>query len=97
MPYTLTLTADERRAMDWIGGRYWWGDDLRAVLMGDCLMMDDETERHSEWDDNTDLTFRVPEHVAWTIQSELEAEDGFMPCAGRELSAKLRQFCDSIV
>lgn len=83
--------------MDWIGGRYFWGDQLGSLLTGDCFTLDNDTEHRTEWDDSEDITFRVPENIAWTIRDNLEAEDSWMPCAGSELSAKLRQFCDRIV
>jgi hypothetical protein len=95
MPYTLTLTKSEREAMEWIGDRYYWGRKLLDILTirGDAVM---ELDTADAWG-YCDVTYTVPEHVAWEIRDNLESEDGFMPCAGSELSAKLRQFCDSIV
>ncbi len=57
--YTLTLTADERRAFDWVGDRY--NSGKVADLLTDCLPED------REWGDDGDITFHIPEHVAWEI------------------------------
>lgn len=96
MPYTLTLTDDELDAMDWVGHRYWWGNDM-ATALDEC-----PNDIPDSWDSGEQaypptVTYTVPEHVAWTIRDNLEAEDSWMPCADDELAAKLRAFCDRIV
>ena len=65
--YLLTLTADERRAFDWVGYRY--NSGKVADLLLDCIPED------REWGDNTDITFTIPEHVAWQINELAEEED----------------------
>jgi hypothetical protein len=35
--YTITLTKDDRRAMDWVGDRYSHGTDLRRVLEAEAV------------------------------------------------------------
>ncbi len=57
--YSLTLTADERQAFDWVGSRFNSGEV--ADLLLDCMPED------REWSDDTDITFNIPEHVAWQI------------------------------
>jgi hypothetical protein len=54
--YSLTLTADERRAFDWVGHRYNSGE------VADLLM--DSIPEDREWHDDGDITFLIPEHVA---------------------------------
>jgi len=65
--YTLTLTADERRAFDWVGDRY--NSGKVASLLRDCIPED------REWSDDGDITFTIPEHIAWEI-NELAEEEG---------------------
>ena len=50
--YSLTLTADERRAFDWVGDRY--NSGKVADLLIDCIPED------REWGDDGDITFRDP-------------------------------------
>jgi len=95
MPYTLTLTASERKAIDWVGYRYWWGNNLYCALWSESELVNGADAEG--WDDDTAFTFRVPEHVAWSIRDNLEAEDSWMPCACKEMADKLRSFCDRIV
>ncbi len=84
--YKLTLTKEERKAVDWIGGRYRHGHDLRTLLLG-CVSV-------VEWDDDGDATYEIPEYVAWDI-SEIVGEG--LDCFGDELRSKLYAFRDDIV
>ncbi len=54
--YSLTLTAEERRAIDWVGDRYNSGKGVGLVL--DCNPAD------RAWSDDGDITFPISEHVA---------------------------------
>ncbi len=101
MAYTLTLTAADRKAIDWIGARYTNGNDLYKLLWK-------ESEQHQgawanydsedrDWDAPTDITFKVPEYAAWQIRDNAECEDGSWPCFSPELAAKMQAFVDSIV
>jgi hypothetical protein len=85
----LTLTADERDAFDWVGGRYHAGR-VAALLLG-CLTESDD------WAGPDDITFRVPEHVAWEIGELRDDESGSWPCFADGLRAKLNEFCDRVV
>lgn len=92
MPYTLTLTKDERKAIDWVGHRYSNGNDLYKLLTDGEMTPDDR-----DWSDDGDITFKVPEAVAWEIKENAEAEDGFWPCFSGELASKMQRFIDGIV
>ncbi len=87
--YTLTLTADERRAFDWVGDRY--NSGKVADLLTDCLPED------REWGDDGDITFHIPEHVAWEINELAEDEDYAWACFAPALVAKLNDLCWGIV
>lgn len=104
--YYLTLTKKDRDAIDWIGHRYSHGDDLRRVLIpcyvGDLMednrfirRMSYQFEDGSPWDSWEDLTFQVPEHLAWKI-AELCREDG-MACFSPKLLSKFNDFLNKIV
>lgn len=86
----LTLTSDERKAFDWIGNRYATGDDVAMRLRR--LLADGH-----EWDDAGDITFSIPEHVAWEISELSASEDSLWPCFADGLKSKMQTFCDSIV
>jgi hypothetical protein len=90
--YTLTLTRDERRAFDFVDGRYANGTDMIRVLI-----FDTHFDENAEWDGNYDITFTIPEHAAWMIR-EMAKEDNYLwPNFAPELAAKMQTFVDSIV
>lgn len=89
--YTLTLTQGERRAIDWIGDRYAHGNDLYYRLWHDSTAVPDD----ADWDSPADITFTVPENVAWQIQEIVKADN--LACFAPELVSKLQEFCDRIV
>ena len=87
--YSLTLTPGERQAFDWVGDRY--NSGKVADLLIDCIPED------REWGDDSDITFTIPEHVAWQI-NELAEEEGYTwVCFAPALEAKLNDLCWSIV
>jgi hypothetical protein len=87
--YSLTLTADERRAFDWVGNRY--NSGTFADLLIGCIPED------RGWDDDGEITFLIPEHVAWEID-ELAEEEGYSwACFAPALVSKVNDFCWSIV
>lgn len=90
--YRLTLTHDERQAIDWIGGRYAHGDQLYRLLC-ECDATPETAD--FDWDDERDITYRVPEHVAWRIVDVI-AEDS-LACFAGELQDKLYAFGNRIV
>lgn len=89
--YQLTLSRAERQAIDWIGNRYWNGNELFTLLWCDSSV-EGNTD---EWDAPEDITFMIPEHVAWIIQENAESE-GF-PCFSPELSEKFYTLMNQIV
>ena len=91
--YHLTLTCDERRAIDWVGYRAHCGDALYRLLWGESPHEPDD----ADWDDPRPITFHIPEHVAWRIRDNWEEEDCGWYCFGDELSAKLDRLINSIV
>lgn len=92
--YHLTLSSGERRAIDFVGNRYPSGDQLRDVLM-DCIPSD------ADWSEDGDITFNIPEHMAWEINDlyEEESEGGHSgyPMFDDELMEKMHEFIDHIV
>lgn len=91
MPYLLTLSAGERKAIDWVGDRYRHGDELYSLLWTECQSEDNS----QDWDDPDAITFVVPEPAAWVI-SEIVEEDG-LACFGDDLRSKLYEFVGKIV
>jgi hypothetical protein len=87
--YSLTLTADERRAIDWGGDRY--NSGKVADLLMECIPED------REWSDDGDIRFLIPEHVAWEIHELAEEEEYTWTCFAPALTAKLNEFCRGIV
>ena len=100
--YKLTLTKSERDAIDWIGNRYSTGDDFYKLL-SNCkqFIIDPETGApdydFDDWDCKWDITFEVPEHIAWSIRELFEDEDMLFPCFAPEFVEKLVKFYDEIV
>ena len=87
--YRLTLTASERKAIDWVGYRYSNGTDLYKLLCGCAWSCD--------WDDSGDMLIDVPENIAWQISDNAASEDGYWPCFADELADKMQAFIDNIV
>jgi hypothetical protein len=87
--YSLTLTAEERRAFDWVGHRY--NSGKVADLLVDCI------PQGRDWDDEGEITFVIPEHVAWEINELAEEESYAWASFDPALAAKLNDFCWSTV
>ena len=78
--YNLTLTSSERKAFDFNGYRYFWGDDAQSILI-ECMGPDDE------WDNDDDITFIIPEHMAWELNEHWDRED--FGCVSDNLIGKI--------
>lgn len=91
--YTLTLTQEERKAFDWVGDRYAAGDI--AKLLSSCLFKPQSGDDY--WHGIGDVTFEVPEHVAWEIWGLTQTDDAPWPCFAPELAEKMQKFVDGIV
>jgi len=87
--YSLMLTAEERRALDWVGDRYNSGKVAEILL--DCIAED------RAWSDDGDITFPIPEHIAWEICDLAEEENFSWACFTPPLVSKLNDLCCSIV
>ncbi len=85
----MLLTGHERQAFDCVGDRH--NSGKVADLLTDC------TPEDREWVDDGDITFDIPEHVAWQI-NDLAEEEGFSwPCFDPDLADKLHELCWGIV
>jgi hypothetical protein len=91
MAYKLTLTKGERDAIDWVGGRYAHGTDFYKLLC-ECTASPDD----ADWDDERDITYTVPEHVAWQMADIINGEDR-LACFSGEFCEKLLTFAGRIV
>ncbi len=96
--YKLTLTASERRAIDWVGNRYSNGYDLYRLLW----IKSEQFPNDADWDLEGEITFSIPENVAWEIARNAKNEDGHkgeynFPCFSAELTRKMRNFCERFV
>jgi hypothetical protein len=91
--YKLTLTKSERDAIDWIGGRYAHGNDLRSILLGCETAM--SNLMGSEWDEDIEIEFQIPEHRAWEIAEIIHVDS--LACFSEKLVNKLETFKKEIV
>jgi hypothetical protein len=89
MAYGLTLTKSERKAINWIGHRYRHGDEFRRLLM-ECSSTPDD----ADWDDERDIKYTIPEHIAWAMA---EIIDEGLDCFSDEFCDKLLAFRYNIV
>jgi hypothetical protein len=94
--YILTLTYEERKAIDWIGDRYSHGYDLFSLLRHCFTKVNDNIEDW-DWSTNCDITFTIPENVAWQIRDIIEEDNGSLACFSEELKLKLWKFAEQIV
>lgn len=90
--YRLTLTRDERRAINWVGNRYTNGDELYTTLQ-DCETKPEDVD----WDYDRDITFYIPEHTAWQISNAADQEDSRWPCFAIALADKMDDLCSQLV
>ena len=89
--YRLTLTSEERNAIDWIGYRYDHGDNLYLALAGALTSPD------VDWDFAGDITFICSESIAWAIKEIGEACGYLWDCFSKELAGKLTKFCMRVI
>lgn len=113
MPYSITLTHSERRAIDWIGDRYWHGYQLWSLLTdGEATSIpskpatteqcDFDFEIESTWDYPGDVAYELTANQAYALKmSYLEQLDSadryYWECFSAELASKLHDFMDSLV
>jgi hypothetical protein len=89
--YKLTLTAEHRQAIDWVGHRYSHGSELFRLLWAECQPEGNEID----WESAEDITFELPEHIAWEVHELIERDD--CACLDGELAGVLWRLCESIV
>jgi hypothetical protein len=87
--YSLSLTSDEREAFDWVANRY------NSGQVADLLL--DLIPEDREWADDGDITFDIPEAIAWEINQLAEAEGYSWACFAPDLVEKLNELCWGIV
>jgi len=90
-PYSLTLTCEERKAIEWVGFRDWNGDEFRSILEGGMGPDYDG----DEWYSDDEFKFKLSEADAWTIREC--AEEYGIPHFADSLASKVRALVDSIV
>lgn len=90
--YQLTLTHSERMAIDFVGYRYSHGNDL-FDLLGESVWHNDRIH----WNDKWDITFNIPEHLAWQVCENAVNEDGNWALFSSDLAYKMQQFCDEVI
>lgn len=80
-------------AIDWIGSRYRHGWELYHCLWVQSKAIPDNVD----WDDEKDITFSVPENVAWKIRDIGEECQYRWDCFSINLASHLSHFCENIV
>jgi hypothetical protein len=91
--YKLTLSVNERKAIDWIDYRYSHGYALSILLWSTYI--DDDNE--PSWYDDVDIIFTIPEHTAWKIRDIVKQNNYSLECFSDEFRSKLIHFCEQIV
>lgn len=96
--YPLTLTHEERKVIDWIDYRYATGRPFWYLLI-ECdrsYVVDPIVD--DTWDEfKGDITFQIPEHIAWQIKELFEQEELTFPCFSEEFKSKLLEWYWRIV
>jgi hypothetical protein len=99
-PYKLTLTKEERKAIDWIGNRYPHGHDLYRLLWIESKVENESCINPwdlADWGYDEDITFLIPESVAWEIDAMGLGSCYKWDCFSDELVIKLNAFCGQLV
>lgn len=100
--YKLTLTAEERKAIDWIGNRYGHGDDLYRILWLECICRRSDNGKVAgiepdEWNDDCDIEFTIPEHAALGIKKIAEDDGWDWTCFDEKLASKFNTLCFQVI
>ena len=93
--YHLTLTYEERRAIDWIGDRYSTGYDFK-VLLNEAWRINNVDEDDT-WNCQNDMQFNIAEHTAWEMCELFEEEGMLFPCFDNDLRHKLIEFYEKVI
>ena len=97
MAYKLTLSYEDRKAIEWIGYRYFHGDELYEILEAAHYDEHFNGQFNEEWNTNKPITFTIEECLSWLIKGGIEAENYELACFAPVLRAKLIEFCDHII
>jgi len=99
MCYKLTLTREERKAIDWVGHRYAHGNDLYDVLCNAEWDVKACCSQEEDWGWLADcpIEFTLSEPLAWEVLTIRDESEGRWDCFAPELAAKMTEFCDNIV
>lgn len=89
--YKLTLTKGQREAFDWNGYRYASSGDKMSALICEGIPED------AEWSQEGDITFEIPEHVAWEMQELAEEENHSWTSFNGDLTSIMEDFISQIV
>jgi hypothetical protein len=96
MGYRLTLTREERKAIDWVGERYSGAPKLKEIV---CKCIDDDED--DVWEGPDVITVVIPEHHAWeleeAVEEDMEGNHEPWPCFSADLYIKLEEFRSRIV
>lgn len=92
MSYKLTLTAADRKAINFVGDRYAHGTELYQLLWHDS-----QCDPEDWWEYDGDMVITVPEHIAWEVQRIRAICEGRWDLFDTPLRRKLNEFCDRIV
>lgn len=95
MAYEITLTREERKAIDFIGYRYSNGNQLRDLLIEGHE--DPEEITPERWDSDEDITFNVSKINALDIRQNAADEEGSFPLFSDELVMKMFEFIEKII
>ncbi len=91
--YKLTLTKEERKAIDWVGHRDWNGESLYVSLWVESESFPNDID----WDENGDITFTIPESVAWDICENWKSSDRQIPHFSEGLKGKVLSLIKQII
>jgi hypothetical protein len=89
-PYNLTLTRDERAALDWTGDASAAGAIHYLLLWLESAVEPED----ADWDSADPITFTMSEHVACSVRAIVE---GGLDCLSAPLVRKFQRFSAQIV
>lgn len=98
---TLTLTYEERKAIDWVGYRYAHGDDLRELLFHDIVnwqvdkvnIGDVYAGDMLDWNEKYDITFKIPKKIVKRLIRIAKECEYHWDCFSQGLADKLTKLC----
>lgn len=97
--YKLTLTRDERKAIDWLGECYRHGHELYTLLCVGDWTTESGNELTADWDCADALVITMPEYIAWEVKELIDDSliGGKLDCFCDDFTDKLLDWCRTIV